>query len=110
MVLILRDRRLEVKQTSYCCFSLSLTNTQISRKGVFAFRIGPELPTIGDLFNTTCTDTDFYVDLSTEIQDIRVCGIVFLYSQLGFNYYSKYLLNLAFLFGFLSLTLSHEFS
>ncbi|VDM12053.1 unnamed protein product [Wuchereria bancrofti] len=39
------------------------------RKGIFAFRIGPEIPVVGDLLNLTCTADDIDFDLSLELQD-----------------------------------------
>ncbi|EFO17334.1 hypothetical protein LOAG_11166 [Loa loa] len=41
----------------------------LHRKNIFAFRIGPEIPVIGDLLNLTCTAEDIDFDLSLELQD-----------------------------------------
>uniref|UniRef100_A0A0R3RRC3 BPI2 domain-containing protein n=1 Tax=Elaeophora elaphi TaxID=1147741 RepID=A0A0R3RRC3_9BILA len=41
----------------------------LHRKGVFTFRIGPEIPVIGDLLNLTCMAEDVDFELSLEMQD-----------------------------------------
>ncbi|VDK79623.1 unnamed protein product [Litomosoides sigmodontis] len=41
----------------------------LHRRGVFTFRIGPEIPVIGDLLNLTCAADDIDFELSVELQD-----------------------------------------
>ncbi|VDN04444.1 unnamed protein product [Thelazia callipaeda] len=42
------------------------------RADVFTFRIGPEVPHIGDLLNITCRGDDFDFDLSAEVTDAKL--------------------------------------
>ncbi|VDK27955.1 unnamed protein product [Gongylonema pulchrum] len=46
----------------------------LHRRGLFTFRIGSELPGVGDLLNTTCAGDDFYLDVSNEIQEMKDFG------------------------------------
>ncbi|KAL4001674.1 LBP / BPI / CETP family C-terminal domain protein [Acanthocheilonema viteae] len=41
----------------------------LHRKGIFTFRIGPEIPVVGDLLNLTCSTNDVDFELSLELQD-----------------------------------------
>ncbi|KAK6100753.1 LBP / BPI / CETP family C-terminal domain protein [Brugia pahangi] len=50
-------------------YTLNTLLYHFHRKGIFAFRIGPEIPVIGDLLNLTCTAEDIDFDLSFELQD-----------------------------------------
>ncbi|MCP9258865.1 LBP / BPI / CETP family protein [Dirofilaria immitis] len=50
-------------------YTLNTLLYHLHRKGIFTFRIGPEISTVGDLLNLTCSAEEFDFDLSVEMQE-----------------------------------------